>query len=119
MRLGFHIAEDFDEILLGYICAQYKIVGTVLLLLISEEIVCHIVAVKCAILYVPTQFLQISLMSYFNLANNFRPNNSADTIFLLAWFALASYKMNITFLSSRLLCSTHLPVVSTQNVLNF
>jgi len=27
---------------------------SVLLLLISEETVCHIVAVKCAILYVPT-----------------------------------------------------------------
>jgi len=27
MMLGFHIANDFDEILLCYICAKYKIVG--------------------------------------------------------------------------------------------
>jgi hypothetical protein len=27
MTQGFHIANDFDEILLGYICAKYKIVG--------------------------------------------------------------------------------------------
>jgi hypothetical protein len=27
MMLGFHIANDFDEILWGYICAEYKIVG--------------------------------------------------------------------------------------------
>jgi len=27
MMLGFHIAKDFDEILLGYIWAKYKIVG--------------------------------------------------------------------------------------------
>ena len=25
--LGFHIAKDFNEILLGYICAKYKIFG--------------------------------------------------------------------------------------------
>jgi len=67
---------------LCYIWAKYKIVGIGLLLLISEEIVCHIVAVKCAILYVPTQFLQISLMSYFNLSNNFKTNNSAYRFFL-------------------------------------
>jgi hypothetical protein len=27
MMLGFHIANDFEEILLGYIFAEYKIVG--------------------------------------------------------------------------------------------
>jgi hypothetical protein len=27
MMLGFHIANEFDEILLGYICAKYKIAG--------------------------------------------------------------------------------------------
>jgi len=27
MMLRFHIANDFDQILLGYICAKYKIVG--------------------------------------------------------------------------------------------
>jgi len=74
---------------------------SVLLLLISEEIVCrcHIVAVKCAIVYVPTKFFQISLTPYFNLANYFKTNNSADRIIPFAWFALASCKVNITFLS--------------------
>jgi hypothetical protein len=27
MIVGFHIANEFDEILFGYICAKYKIVG--------------------------------------------------------------------------------------------
>ena len=65
----------------------------------SEKTVCHIVAVKCAILYVSTQYLQTSLNSYFILANNFKPNISTDRIFPLAWFALAPYKLNINFLS--------------------
>jgi len=80
MMMGFHIKNDLDDILLRYICSKCKIVGTVLLLLISEEIVCHIVAVKCTILYEPTPFLQISLMSYFNLANYFKTNNSTEGI---------------------------------------
>jgi len=97
--LGFHIAYELDEILLGSICAKYKIVGIGFFLLTPEEAVCHIVAVKCAILYVPTQLLQISLMSYFKLANNFKPNNLPERGFPLAWFALAPYKLNINFLS--------------------
>ena len=99
MMMGFHIAYELDEILFGYICAKYKIVGINFLLPILEESVCHIVAVKCTILYVPTYFLQTSLNSYFNLASNFKPNISTDRIFPLAWFALAPYKMNINFLS--------------------
>jgi len=117
MMLGSHIEKEGDEILFGYICPK-KIIVSVLLLLITLEIVCHIVAVKCAILYVPTEFLQISLTSYFNLANNFKPNNLGDRIYRLALFALAPYQMNITFLQKRLLCSTHLPGVCTQNMFN-
>jgi len=52
-----------DEIFLVTFALNIKVFVSILLLIISEEIVCHIVAVKCAILYVPTQLLQISLMS--------------------------------------------------------
>ena len=79
--LGFHIAKDFDGNFWVIFALNLKLLVSVLLLLISEEIVCHIVAVNCAIFYVPVQFILISLMSFFNLANNFKPNNSADRIF--------------------------------------
>ena len=55
MIVGFHIVNDFDRHIWVTFELNIKLLVSVLLLLISEELVCHIVAVKCAILYVPTQ----------------------------------------------------------------
>jgi len=56
MILLSHIEKEVVEIIFGYICSKISLFVSVLLLPISEEIVCHIVVVKFAILYVPTQF---------------------------------------------------------------
>jgi len=64
MKLGFHIANEFDEILLGYICIKYKIFGNGFIAVDTRRNSVNRnrieIAVKCAILYVPKQFFQIS-----------------------------------------------------------
>jgi len=82
--LGFHIANELNEIILGYIFAKYKIVGFGFITTdISRNCVphrssemCHFVCTNA----IPPNFY----MSYLNLANNFKPNNLADRIFPLA-----------------------------------